>query len=291
MKASEINIELKKRLMLLYDEREAGNIAEMVLENVTGHNRVDRLVINDALSEEKLQHLKAIEERLLQHEPVQYILGETWFCGMKLNVDKNVLIPRPETEELVEWIVETVKKWPEPNNRNYKILDVGTGSGCIAIALQKKLPAYFETWACDKSDGALTVARKNADDQKALVDFIAMDFLDEKQRNQLPHVDIVVSNPPYIPLAGKELMKENVINYEPELALFVPDDDPLQFYKALAAFGKEKLQKDGWLFAEIHEDMGNEVFNFLKNENYNQVVLKKDLQGKNRFVRANNLNE
>src|SRR5690606_28889037 len=128
-------------------------------------------------------------------------------------------------------------------------------------------PAYFETWACDKSDGALTIARKNADDQKALVDFIAMDFLDENQRNQLPHVDILVSNPPYIPLAGKQLMKENVINYEPELALFVPDNDPLQFYKALAVFGKDKLQKGGLLFVEIHEDMGKAVCDLLIKNN------------------------
>lgn len=286
MKGSEIRQTLNKQLRTIYNEREAGNIAEMVMEKITGQKRVDRLINDPEISQEMLAQFKLVEHRLLQHEPVQYVLGEAWFCGMKLTVDKQVLIPRPETEELVEWVIETVHDWPEPPHRHYKILDVGTGSGCIAIALQKNLPAYFETWACDKSDGALTIARKNADDQKALVDFVAMDFLDEDQQKQLPHVDIVVSNPPYIPDAGKNLMADNVVKYEPSMALFVPNDDPLQFYKALASFGKFKLQENGWLLAEIHEDLGQEVKDLWTIFHYRKVEIKKDLQGKDRFVRA-----
>lgn len=286
MKGSEIRQTLNKQLRTIYNEREAGNIAEMVLEKITGQKRVDRLKKDPELSEEMLGQFNQAQQRLLQHEPVQYVLGEAWFCGMKLTVDKQVLIPRPETEELVEWVIETVQDWPEPAHRHYKILDVGTGSGCIAIALQKKLPAYFETWACDKSDGALTIARKNADDQKALVDFVPMDFLDQDQQKQLPHVDIVVSNPPYIPYSGKNSMADNVVKYEPSMALFVPDDDPLQFYRALAYFGKFKLQENGWLLAEIHEDLGKEVIDLWLGNNYKQVEIKKDLQGKDRFVRA-----
>ncbi len=286
MKGSEIRKTLNRELRTIYSECEAGNIAEMVMEKITGQKRVDRLINDPEISEELVDKFHQAKQRLLNHEPIQYVLGEAWFCGMQLSVDKQVLIPRPETEELVEWVIETVQDWPEPDHRNYKILDVGTGSGCIAIALQKKLLAYFEIWACDKSDRALTIARKNADDQDALVDFIPMDFLDEDQQKQLPHVDIVVSNPPYIPDSGKNLMADNVVKYEPYMALFVPDDDPLQFYKALASFGKFKLQENGWLLAEIHEDLGKEVIDLWLGYNYKQVEIKKDLQGKDRFVRA-----
>ena len=286
MKGSEIRQKLNRQLRTIYNEREAGNISEMVMEKITGQKRIDRLINDPEINEELSDQFNLLLQRLLNHEPVQYVLGEAWFCGMKLTVDKQVLIPRPETEELVEWVIDTVQEWTEPAHRHYKILDVGTGSGCIAIALQKKLPAYFETWACDKSDGALTIARKNADDQKALVDFVPMDFLDADQQKQLPHVDIVVSNPPYIPASGKNTMADNVVKYEPSMALFVPDEDPLQFYKALASFGKFKLQENGWLLAEIHEDLGQEVKDLWINFDYKNVEIKKDLQGKDRLARA-----
>ena len=286
MKGSEIRQKLNRQLRTIYNEREAGNISEMVMEKITGQKRIDRLINDPEINKELSDQFNLLLQRLLNHEPVQYVLGEAWFCGMKLTVDKQVLIPRPETEELVEWVIETVHDWPKPANRNYKILDVGTGSGCIAIALQKILPAYFETWACDKSDGALTIARKNADDQKALVDFVPMDFLDADQQKQLPHVDIVVSNPPYIPVSGKNTMADNVVKYEPSMALFVPDEDPLQFYKALASFGKLKLQENGWLLAEIHEDLGQEVKDLWISFDYKNVEIKKDLQGKDRFAKA-----
>jgi release factor glutamine methyltransferase len=209
---------------------------------------------------------------------------------MKLAVNKHVLIPRPETEELVEWVIETLKEWPQKTDRQYKMLDVGTGSGCIAIALQKNLPAYFESWACDINDEALTVARKNADDNKALVDFIQLDLLDEHQRKQLPHIDVIVSNPPYIPQKEKEKMQDNVVQYEPSMALFVPDNDPLQFYKALIAFGKEKLQSGGYLFVDVHENYGTETKELIETAGYKEVEMKKDLQGKHRMIRARKSN-
>ena len=143
MKGSEIRQKLNRQLRTIYNEREAGNIAEMVIEKITGQKRVDRLINDTEINDELLGQFNQLQQRLLNNEPVQYVLGETWFCGMKLTVDKQVLIPRPETEELVEWVIETVKDWTEPTHRHYKILDVGTGSGCIAIALQKKITCVF----------------------------------------------------------------------------------------------------------------------------------------------------
>ena len=165
-------------------------------------------------------------------------------------------------------------------------MDVGTGSGCIPIALRKNLSSEFEVWACDINDQVLTVARKNADDHNALVDFVAMDFLDAAQRKQLPHVDIIVSNPPYVPLRDKDQMKGNVTRYEPGIALFVPDDDPLIFYEAIADFGKEKLHENGQIFVEIHESLGAAVVQLFRSRGYSSVELKKDMQGKDRMVRV-----
>jgi release factor glutamine methyltransferase len=287
MTIREIQVRLQSQLQTIYAEREASNIVHLVMEFITGQKRIDRLMNSDKeIDADEAAAFKNITPRLLNHEPVQYVLGEAWFYGMPLKVDANVLIPRPETEELVQWIIETVKDWPQPANRNYKIMDVGTGSGCIAIALKKNLPEYFESWACDKSDGALTLARQNADEQKALVDFVGMDFLDAPQRMQLPHIDIIVSNPPYIPMKGQKEMDANVLNFEPAMALFVPDEDPLLFYKALADFGKQKLQSNGYLFVEIHESLGKAVTDLFKAEGYKEVVLKKDMQGKDRMVRS-----
>lgn len=277
---------LKKQLQSIYEDREASHIASMVMEHVTGKNRTDRLMSNHLLDEKMEHRIAYMEQRLLQHEPVQYVIGEAYFYKMKLAVDKGVLIPRPETEELVEWVIETVKNKPQPEERNYKVLDVGTGSGCIPVALQKNLPAYFEIWACDISGDALNIARKNADDQQALIDFIQLDFLDEKQRLQLPHIDILVSNPPYIPLREKEKMSPNVVQYEPAQALFVPDNDPLLFYKALAAFGIKNLHPGGFIFVETHEDLANQTLQMLKDSGYKEILLRQDMQGKNRMLRA-----
>lgn len=290
MTIKEMQVQLQSSIKPIYGEREAATIAEWVIESVTGQKRIDRLINNNQLiNTENETAINLIIKRLLTHEPIQYILGKAWFYGMELSVDKNVLIPRPETEELVSWIIETVKGWPEPTGRNYKLLDVGTGSGCMAIALKNNLPTCFEIWACDKSDAALTTARKNADNQSTLVDFLSIDFLDTMQWAQLPHADIIASNPPYIPLAGKTSMNNNVVDYEPAMALFVPDENPLVFYKALASFGKEKLQTGGLLFVEIHEDLGKNITDLFIREGYTDVECRKDMQGKDRMVRGRRL--
>ena len=165
-----------------------------------------------------------------------------------------------------------------------KILDIGTGSGCIAIALKNKLP-HAEVWACDVSDTALTVARKNADDLHALVDFVPIDILDRKQWKQLPIFDIIVSNPPYVQEKDKNSMKPNVINYEPHTALFVPDNDALVFYDAIAEFGKDHLHKEGKIYVEINESLGEKVLNLFQLKGYT-TELRKDMQGKDRMVKA-----
>ena len=286
MKMQEASFYLLNRLRPIYDDGEADKITDMVMEHLTGSKKAERMIYKNAeITPEEEILLKQYTERLLEHEPIQYILNEAWFYDLKLYVDKNVLIPRPETEELVDWVLKETQKMKIPVDRNIKILDVGTGSGCIAISLKKKLPEGFEVWACDFSEQALAVAKKNADNIGVQIDFVCLDFLDEKQREQLPQIDIIVSNPPYIPANDKSGMKENVLNHEPHQALFVPDDDALIFYNAIADFAKEKLNTDGNIFVEIHEDLGKAVSDLSKQKGYS-VELRKDMQGKERMVRA-----
>lgn len=295
MKWGEAEIWLRTELAGLYDEGEAANIASWVLEHLTGAARIDRLSRKDEpLRVEQLHHLTEVHHRLLQHEPVQYVLGESFFYGLKLFVDNNVLIPRPETEELVDWIVKEVKAAGKDvfERRPFeadvttllKILDVGSGSGCIALALKKAMPKA-EVWGCDVSEGALNVARRNGSELDIRVDFQGLNFLDPAQQKSLPTVDIVVSNPPYIPLNNKEAMRPNVLAHEPHTALFVPDNDALVFYQALATFGHRRLYSGGSIYCEIHEDLGPVVVALFEREGYS-AILKKDMQGKDRMVKA-----
>jgi release factor glutamine methyltransferase len=299
MKTGEAEDWLKKELTAIYEVSEANNIAAMVLEHITGLPRSGRLLKKeDPLNVHQLHHLTEIHHRLLQHEPVQYAIGEAWFYGLKFFVDKGVLIPRPETEELVDWIVKDVtasdknvfeqKKTIADKTNELKILDVGTGSGCIALAVKNAIPKA-EVWACDISDDALNVARRNGSDLDIRVDFVGLDFLDEAQQKQLPTVDIVVSNPPYIPMRDKESMQPNVLHFEPHTALFVADENALVFYIALARFGKHRLYEHGSIYAEIHENLANEVKDLFEQEGY-QVTLRKDMQGKDRMIKATRLN-
>ena len=295
MKIGEAQVWLRQELKTIYDEREASNIASLVLENITGLSRADRLTKKeDRLIVQQLHHLTEIHHRLLHHEPLQYALGEAYFYGLKLFVDKHVLIPRPETEELVDWIIKDVKtsgknvfgrkEFEADETTQLKILDVGTGSGCIALALKKTMPKA-DVWGCDVSDDALNIARRNGSELDIRVDFVGLDFLNEAQTKQLPTVDIIVSNPPYIPLSNKENMHPNVIDYEPHTALFVPNEEALIFYRALAEFGKHRLYNNGCIYAEIHEDLGKDVTVLFQKEGY-YVELRKDMQGKDRMVKV-----
>lgn len=295
MKWGEAEIWLRKELTGIYDDAEAANIASWVMEHLTGASRIDRITRKDEpLVVEQLHHLTEVHHRLLQQEPMQYVLGESFFYGMKLFVDNNVLIPRPETEELVDWIVKDVKTLGKDvfERRPYeadvttvlKILDVGTGSGCIALALKKAMPKA-EVWGCDVSEDALNVARRNGSELDIRVDFQGLNFLDTAQQKSLPTVDIVVSNPPYIPLNNKESMRPNVVAHEPHTALFVPENNALVFYEALATFGHHRLYSGGSIYCEIHEDLGPAVVELFQREGY-VAELKKDMQGKNRMVKA-----
>jgi release factor glutamine methyltransferase len=273
----------------IYEKNEAIGIAELLVEHITKLPRIERIVKKDEnLSKEHETFLNQAVERLKNNEPVQYIINEAWFGGMKLYVDGSVLIPRPETEELVEWILKEFKMLrasPFGQNVKCKILDVGTGSGCIAIALKKNLP-NAEVWACDVSDEALNIARMNADALQTAIDFVPIDFLDKEQRKQLPRVDIVVSNPPYVPEKDKNEMRKNILDFEPSTALFVADNNLLVFYNAIADFGKEKLHNNGSIYVEVHEKMGEQVQDLFKRKDYSSIEIRKDLQEKNRMIKA-----
>jgi len=278
--------ELTESIATIYEKGETDSITEIVMEHITRWSRRERILHKDVpLSFTQKRLLTQITQRLLLHEPIQYIINEAWFAGMIFYVDRNVLIPRPETEELVDWIIKEFTPPEAGGNTEYRILDVGTGSGCIAIALKTKLPD-IDVWACDVSDEALNVARMNADALNTTIDFIPVDFLDAEQRKQLPHVNIIVSNPPYVLQKDKNEMKKNVVEYEPASALFVPDSDPLVFYNEIADYGKEKLNEGGSIYVEIYETLGEEVKNLFQSKGYTSVELKKDLQGKDRMIKA-----
>lgn len=269
--------------MAIYEENEAAAITDWLIEHLTGLKKITRSAQAAKILEPGQESaLKEKLARLLTHEPLQYVLQEAWFCGLRFYVDKNVLIPRPETEELVEWIISHCKFPLEP----MKILDVGTGSGCIAISLKRRL-GKSAVWACDISSGALNVAKKNANDIGVEVIFKEMDFLQGKSRQELPSFDIIVSNPPYIPETDKAAMNANVVKYEPSSALFVPNNDPLIFYRAIAEAGKKHLNPGGIIFAEIHESLGEQVVDLFRSMYY-QIELKKDMQNKDRMIKAKN---
>ncbi|MGE5106798.1 MAG: peptide chain release factor N(5)-glutamine methyltransferase [Sphingobacteriales bacterium] len=271
------------QLYEIYDNREAQNIADWVMEYITEWKRIDRIINKEfPLSIQKEEQLKKITAELLNHRPVQYVLGEAWFAGMKFYVNEKVLIPRPETEELVEWIVKEVTN---SGLQAVKIIDIGTGSGCIPIALKKKLPDAQIT-AIDVCSEALSIAVENAVNNETEIDFKLIDFLDDPKWAELGRFSIIASNPPYIKKSEAADMKKGVLDFEPSLALFVPDNDALIFYKKIAEFAQAHLEKNGTAFLEINEALGNDVVNLFKEHGFSNIELKKDLQGKDRIVKA-----
>lgn len=284
MSLTTVQQELRRMLEGIYDPREAANITDLVLEKVTGLDRSGRLVHKHRdLTPEQEASLHTYTHELQEGRPVQYVIDEAWFAGMPFHVNEQVLIPRPETEELTEWAVDLLKKKGLVCAR---ILDMGTGSGCLAITLKKKLPRT-QVLAVDKSPGALNVASQNAKELGVEVEFREVDFLDKTKWPTLGTFDLVISNPPYIPIRDKAGMAPNVLDHEPHLALFVENDDPLLFYRALAEFGKNHLVAEGILLCEIHEDLGEETASLLRRSGYQDVEVKKDLQGKDRMVTGN----
>ena len=232
------------------------------------------------LSDNEKQKITHIVNRLNDNEPIQYVLGESEFYGLNFKLNSSVLIPRPETEELVEWILlETKKATPH-------ILDIGTGSGCIPIALAKHLhDATIEAW--DVSDKALDMAKENALINNVSVQFQHVDVLKHQDYNK--KYDVIVSNPPYITESEKDIMDKNVLDFEPNVALFVPNEDALIFYHRIAAIAKEQLNHEGMLYFEINQSKGPEVQQLLKDKGFVNVELKKDMSGNYRMIRAMNI--
>lgn len=268
-------------LKTIYPESEAAAIANWVVEHLSGLKKTDRILKEKRiLTNEEQNKFDNILTRLLKSEPVQYVLQEAWFSGLKFYVDKNVLIPRPETEELVEWVIKDCRFPVSELN----ILDVGCGSGCIPVSLKRRI-RKASVWACDISGEALNVAKNNASDLGADIHFIQADFLDSSTWSQFPLFDVITSNPPYIPERDKATMHKNVVVFEPHTALFVPNNNPLVFYQALAAFGKIHLNPGGSVFMEIHESLGEAVVNLFTTSGYN-ATLQRDMQEKDRMVKA-----
>jgi len=269
---------IKDSLSDLYPAGEASILSRIIAESVTGlHFTMLANDKNNKISLEQKQRIDEVIIRLKKSEPIQYILGETEFHGLRFVVNENVLIPRPETEELVELIVNENK-----GKNSLNILDIGTGSGCIAIALKKHLPTCNLT-AWDISVEALNVARQNAVINNVDVNFMQVDVLGDVPNTQY---DIIVSNPPYILESEKQDMEDNVLNYEPHLALFVPDDKGLMFYERIADIAKLLLKPGGKLYFEINASKGVETVKMAEGKGFKDVVLITDLSGNDRIVKA-----
>lgn len=270
-----------RQLESIYGKTEAGYIADLVLEKLTGlpKREVRNLQVTN-LSDQQQLLLEEMLAQLQQHRPVQYVINEAWFQEMPFYVDERVLIPRPETEELVEWVVKDLKTETAPT-----ILDIGSGSGCIPISLAKKLPAAV-VHSCDISSEALSVAQLNAAHLQAIVQWHELNFLDTTNWERLPVPDCIVSNPPYIPKAGAAEMSAHVVKYEPGIALFVPDEDPYVFYKAIASFAQSRCQPGTAIYLEIHEDLAAGVQETLLQAGINSIEIRRDMQDKERMIKA-----
>lgn len=272
--------EIRNALREHYPDSEALALAKMLLVEAFGFSTLELYGGKDKeISGKRLDVLNEMIARLKKNEPIQYVIGAEVFCGWTFEVNENVLIPRPETQELVRWIEADWK-----SDAPCRILDVGTGSGCIAISLSKLLEgAEVEAW--DISEGALRVARRNADRNEAQVFFRRVDVL--KACTEDCRYDVIVSNPPYITESEKQDMEANVLDWEPHTALFVPDADPLLFYRCIAELGVSMLNEGGALYFEINRAYGEETVRMLEDLGYRQIELRKDNWGNDRMIKAN----
>ena len=279
MKTEELSRELKRRLGAMYGAGEAGAMTSLIFHHLKGWDST-QLIINGDLpvSDRMLRHVGEILLRLENHEPIQYILGEARFYGMDLTVRPGVLIPRPETAELVDMIVDDFR-----DSCDMRILDIGTGSGAIAIALARNIP-FAKVTAIDISPVALDIARENARRLHAVVDFIKADIFSYDPSPE--SLDIIVSNPPYIPEEEKKGMEANVLDHEPAEALFVPDSDPLVYYRRIGETGAEALVPGGRLYLEINPRFAGDICHMLEAQGYGDAEAHRDSFGRQRFVTA-----
>ena len=276
----QVEKEFLDRLSYLYDLQEIKEIFLLCAEDVLGLSRTEIILKKDSnLDDEVIIKFDILLSSLEKGIPVQYVLGYSWFYGMKLKVNEAVLIPRPETEELVALILK------ENRHRTPKILDIGTGSGCIPIAIKKHLPEA-EVWALDISPEALKVASENAQSENCVINFVEADiFLVDKLFAQT-NFDLIVSNPPYIPPSEKSAMAANVLDHEPHLALFIPEENPLLFYRVIINFAKERLCKGGKLYFEINRRFSQELKENLVRAEFVEVEIHMDIHGSDRMVSA-----
>ena len=265
----------------IQDEQEIESFFFILTEYLHNLKRVDlALNPNFELSDAEVEKWNIILADLQQEKPIQYITGEAWFYGLQFEVNENTLIPRPETEELVEWILNSpITHHPSP----ITILDIGTGTGCIPISIKANLP-QANVSAIDVSETALEVAKRNAVSNKVEINFIQTNILEVEDLNQ--HFDVIVSNPPYVRNLEKEEIKKNVLDYEPHLALFVEDTDALLFYRKIAQLAVKNLAPNGLLFFEINQYLGKETVELLENLGFKNIELKKDMYGNDRMIRC-----
>ena len=283
MKIKEYKTKFIAELLPFYYEMEAESFFYLILENQRQLRRIDlALNIDLHFSVDEILIWNAILEKLKLEIPIQYIIGRTHFYGLEFNVNENVLIPRPETEELVEWIISSAVNMPK--FKNTKILDIGTGSGCIAISLAKNIP-NAEVSAIDISDKALAVAKENADLNKVAIAFIQRNILETNDLEQ--QFDIIVSNPPYVRNLEKDEIKRNVLANEPHLALFVEDNDALIFYRKITELATKNLSPEGKLFFEINQYLGKETVELLEKMHFKNSELRKDIYGNDRMIACN----
>lgn len=303
--------QLLQALTAVHETSEAEVMAELVIEHVA-KNKLNQLKQEEVTIEETHQ-VDRILQQLLTHRPLQYVLNEAWFYGLRFEVNESVLIPRPETEELVDWIVREVKsgKWKveseekstivevrntkyevrteasaylEPRTSYLSILDIGTGSGCIPIAIKKNL-TETEVSAIDVCSDALYTATTNGVNNETDINFQLLDFLDEGKWSELTKYDIIVSNPPYIKTTEANIMSKHVLDFEPHKALFVPDEDALLFYRKIADFALQHLQPNGAVYVEINQQLGKETVELFQQKGFT-VELRKDMSGNERMIKA-----
>lgn len=270
-----------KKLEELYGEREAKQTVDILLEDLLQLNRAVMLAQHDRiLTIDEQEQLQQAVDRVMHNEPVQYITGQVNFYGLNLSVNPSVLIPRPETEELVEWVLNE-----HNTNETISLLDVGSGSGCIPLALKNKRPDWNIT-SIDASSNALKTAKTNAEQLNLNVNFMHLDFLAEETWKPMGKINLLVSNPPYITVSEFEALEPNVKHHEPEMALVAPGEDPFIFYRKLAHFGKQKLVKNGQVYLELNAEHAATIRDIFIQQGYSDVMVQRDMQGKDRMLRA-----
>ncbi|MFV8345007.1 peptide chain release factor N(5)-glutamine methyltransferase [Flavobacterium sp. ZB4P13] len=298
MKIKEYRTQFIQELTPIYDAGEAESFFYLILEEKHKLKRIDLALHTDLVfSEAEIVVWNSILEQLKQEIPVQYLLGKTSFYGLDFEVNENVLIPRSETEELVDWIISNnlIIQESNPETSGLRILDIGTGSGCIAISLAKNLP-NATVFAIDVSEKALATAQKNAEINAVNVTFINQNILDVVSLGDLEisgerlgqQFDIIVSNPPYVRNLEKEEIKKNVLDNEPHLALFVEDNDALIFYRKIAELAQKNLSENGQLYFEINQYLGIEMIDLLEKMNFKNIELRKDIYGNDRMLKGDN---